>query len=235
MMRVCSGMSDAAHIMTGTAGHHEQFRDGVFLIRGESVSSGVFKGGKFESDPFLRFLYRIESSDRGEVEARGLRVALTVPWKPGWAPCEISFKTNVGSTISEFEEEVRTRGLTTRSQRRWLVLERFRDVIFEAEVRRRIDRKNHEWFDVWQLRNRRGMRAPAAGAVAPRDPVAAEISVIARRLGLGRVELSQLCQEQFAARTYADLPVESRVVFRDWLKGYQELDLRHRPPDEGSA
>lgn len=221
-------MADSPTSETSSPPAAAGFVNGDYLIRGEAISSGIFKGGKFEGKPFLRFVYRIENDG----PAKGMRVALTLPWVPDWAPCQISFKINMGMPIREFDEACREEQITTRDARRAFSLRHFQGVMFEAEVRQRIDAKGNTWYDVWQLKSRRGRSTQAPGPTgAPKDPVAAEIIKLARELGLSKADLAAMCEEEFAVSTYAELPQDMRPMFRDLLAQRKIVAARQAEAD----
>lgn len=166
------------------ASPQEEFKDGVYTVKGKSMKQGTYRSGKWEGRPFARFLYEMTMPD-GEVQ----QVSQMLPWMPGKAFFEINFKQLTGMSLSDFNAYCRSQGFNDSASQSKFFLERFKDVEYEVEIK-----KSDRWFNVWEIKRR------IEPQDTPEQPLVElkEIFALQAKLGFNDQQLEDLCQEEFS-------------------------------------
>jgi hypothetical protein len=200
--------------------------DGVYRLRGFSVRRGSYKRGHWVGRPYGRFVYLLHDGTTSR------QVSQMLPWQPGQIFFEANFRLICGMTLAAFNAHCEDAGMD-RGARSQFFLSLFKDVDFEAEVRRQGD-----WLNVWKLQTRLGpcasgaplpsaeggpsipdLKFPAAQAPTPApgpSRLDGPIGQICTTLALDDAALEELCLEEFSV-TYARLSENDKQVLLDLL------------------
>lgn len=109
------------------------FQSGVYRLRGEAMTGGRYKRGRFEGKPYGRFTFQI-----AEGAHQGRQVSYMLPWlagQPRWEPFHAAFAHLTGWSSEQFDQYCNQQSITDPQTRLSAMLKRFIGAQFQAEVR----------------------------------------------------------------------------------------------------